>query len=89
LRRLELLHRTDLIRSISRHANVVVAFQNELDVANLEIGGVTELGETTRRRNDLIDKVICYLEDGLQKKVSILLYDQNIKVETEQGLVAD
>lgn len=68
LRRLELLHSPDFVGSISRHANVVVAFQNELDVADLERGGVTELGKTTSARNDLIDEVIRYLKDGLEEQ---------------------
>ena len=89
LRRLELLHRTDFVRSISRHANVVVAFQNELNIAYLEGRGVAQLGETTGARNDLIDEVICYLKDGLERKVSRALYGQNIGAGQKGSLVAD
>ena len=65
LRRLELLHGTDLVGSVAWHTDVVVAFEDELNVANLEGGGVAKLGETAGAGDDLVDEVICDLEDCL------------------------
>jgi len=70
LRRLEFLHRTNLVRSVAWHTDVVVAFKDELDVADLESRGVTELGKTTSARDNLINEVICDLKDGLTRMVS-------------------
>ncbi len=39
LRRLDLLHGAQLIRGVARDADVVVAFEDELQVADLEGGG--------------------------------------------------
>lgn len=63
--RLCFLNRTQLIRSIARNTNVVVALKNELEVAKFESGRLAEFCETAGRDNDLINEVISDLEECL------------------------
>jgi len=65
LRRLDLLHRAQLVRGVARDADVVVAFEDELQVADLEGGGGAQLGELAGGGDDLIDEVVGDLEEGL------------------------
>lgn len=45
LRGLDLLHGAQLVRGVARDADIVVAFEDELQVADLEGGGGAQLGE--------------------------------------------
>lgn len=45
LRGLDLLHGAQLVRGVAGDADVVVAFEDELQVADLEGGGGAQLGE--------------------------------------------
>lgn len=65
LRRLDLLHRAQLVRGVARDADVVVAFEDELQIADLEGGGGAQLGELAGGGDDLIDEVVGDLEEGL------------------------
>jgi len=65
LRRLDLLHGPQLVRGVARDADVVVAFEDELQVADLEGGGGAQLGELAGGGDDLVDEVVGNLEEGL------------------------
>lgn len=55
----------DLVRSIAWDADVVVALQNELDVADVEGRRFAQLAELARGADDGVDEVVCELENGL------------------------
>ena len=71
LSRLRLLYGTQVVSCKARDAHVVVAFQDELDVSNLESGGWAQFGETAGCGDDIVDKVVSHLEDELHQ-VSII-----------------
>lgn len=66
LRRHNLAHSPHLIRRISRNTNVVVALENDLDIADVELWRVAELAKLARVADDVVDEVVSELEDGLQ-----------------------
>ena len=63
--RLDLAHGTDLIGGVARDANVVAALEGQLDVADLEDLAAALLGVLAGCLEDLVDEVVCDLEDGL------------------------
>lgn len=63
----DLPHRAHLIGCITRNANIIAALENVLNVANIQLGAVAELGEFAGIRNDIIYKVIGELQDRLHK----------------------
>lgn len=67
LGRLYLPDGTQLVRRVTRHANVVVALEDKLNVSELEGGGLAELCKTASSYDNLINKVICDLEKSLQE----------------------
>jgi hypothetical protein len=67
LRRNDLAHSSDFIRCVARNANVVIALKYDLDVANVELRRIAELGQFASVANDVVDKVICELKNSLYK----------------------
>lgn len=67
LGRLYLPDGTQLVRCVTRHADVVVALEDKLNVSELEGGGLAELCKTASSYDNLINKVICDLEKSLQE----------------------
>lgn len=59
-------HRADLIAAETRDADVVLAFEDELDVSDFEAGGAAELGELAGAGNEVVDKVIGGIEEDLR-----------------------
>lgn len=66
LSRLGLLDSAQVISGEARDPHVVVALQDELDVADLEGGGGAKLGETTGLGDYVVDEVVGHLEDELE-----------------------
>lgn len=71
LGRLGFLDSAEVVAGEARDAHVVVALQDKLDVTNLERGRRSELGEATGLGDDLVNKVVCHLEDELYRSVSL------------------
>ena len=65
LRGLDLLDGAQLVRGVARDADVVVAFEDQLQVANLEGGRGAQLGELAGGGDDLVDEIVGDLEEGL------------------------
>jgi len=65
LRRLELAHSPDLVGCVAGDADVVVALEDELDVANLERLGAASFGALAGCGDDLVDEFVGYGEDAL------------------------
>lgn len=65
LRRLKLANGTDLIRRIARDTDIVVALEDELDVADLEGLGAAGFGALAGCCDDLVDELVGDGEDGL------------------------
>lgn len=63
--RLNLADGTDLIAGVARDTDVVATLKGELDIADLEDLAATFLGVLAGGLEDLIDEVICDVEDGL------------------------
>jgi hypothetical protein len=61
----DLPHSTHFIRSVARDADVVVALEDELEIANVELGRLAELAEFAGATDDVVDKVVGELEDRL------------------------
>lgn len=66
LRRLDLLDRTCFICRVARDADVVVAFENQLNVAEFEGRRLAEPRHAASTCDNLIDKVVCDLEKSLR-----------------------
>ncbi len=62
---MELADSAGLVRGVARDADVVVALQDQLDVAEFEGGRLAQLGETAGARNDRVDEVVGKLEHCL------------------------
>ncbi len=54
-----------LVERVAGDADVVVALEHRLDVANLERRVRPELGELAGRRDDVVDELVGELEEGL------------------------
>lgn len=67
---LHLAHRTEFVCSIAWDSNVVGAFQNKLDVADLKDLGTTRLGDGTGRVEEVVDERVSHGENGLKELVS-------------------
>lgn len=65
-------------------AHVVVAFEDELDVADLEGGRGAQFGETAGGRDDVVDEVVGHLEDELSI-VSRLTRGKRMRRERKRG----
>ncbi len=65
LGRLELANGTNLIASIARDTDVVVALKDKLDVADLEGLAATCFGALACGVDDLVDEFVCDAENGL------------------------
>jgi len=56
---LELAHGTHLIKAVARDADVVVALEHELHVADVEGGVGADLGQTAGGGQDVVYEVVC------------------------------
>ena len=65
LRRLELANSADLVRGVARDTDVVVALEDELDVADLEGLGAAGFGALAGGGDDLVDELVGDGEDSL------------------------
>ena len=63
---LDSLYGAEFVRRISRNANVVVAFENNLNVAKVESITVTNFGKLAGGGDDVIDEFIGDFEKSLQ-----------------------
>lgn len=64
--RLDLADGADLIAGVAGNADVVATLESELDVADLEDLATALLGVLASGRENLVDEVVCNVEDGLQ-----------------------
>lgn len=65
LGRLRLLHGAQVVSRETRDAHVVVALEHQLDVANLQGGGGTKLGQATSSGDHVVNKVVRHLKNEL------------------------
>ena len=65
LRRLHLLYCPQLIRGIARHADIVVALEDHLQITDFQLGRVPQLCEAAGRDDDVVHEVVGDLEEGL------------------------
>lgn len=65
LGRQKLAHSADLVRGVAGDADVVVALEDELDVADLEGLGAARLGALAGGCDDLVDELVGDGEDAL------------------------
>lgn len=65
LGRLGLLDGAEVIGREAGDTHVVVAFKDELDIAQLEGRGRAQFGETAGLGDDFVDEVVGHLEDEL------------------------
>ena len=63
--RLHLAYGPDLVRCVTRDADIIVALEHELDVADLEGGRVAQLGQLAGRGDDVVGELVGECEDGL------------------------
>ena len=73
----------DLIAAEAGHTDVVLAFEDELDISLFEAGGAAKLGELAGGRDEVIDEIVSYIEEDLHD----CQYDGGgrSKVEVEGG----
>lgn len=64
-RGLDLADSTEFIGRVARHANVVGALKDQLDIANLEDLGATLLGVAAGSMENVIDEAISHVQDAL------------------------
>lgn len=64
-RGLHLLHGAQLVARETGDADVVVALEDELQVADFELGGLAELGELAGGDDDLVDEFVGDGEEDL------------------------
>lgn len=62
----QLPYGADLIGGVSWDADVVVALKDQLDVADIELGRIAELGKLASIGEDSVDEVISKLKDCLR-----------------------
>ena len=67
--RLGTTHSSNLVAAEARDADVVLALEDELEIADVEGGGAAEFGEATRGGDEIVDKVVCDLEEYLMEVV--------------------
>lgn len=65
---LELAHGADLVERVARDADVVVALEDDLDVADVEGRVCADLGQAAGGCDDVVYKVVCEGEDGLWRE---------------------
>lgn len=58
--------RADFVGAEAGDTDVVVSLENELDVTDLECSRATKLGQTTSSSDEIVDEVICNLEEDLE-----------------------
>jgi hypothetical protein len=63
--RYNLLDGAQLVGSVARDPYIVVALQDELNVAHFESRGLAEFGKTAGSDYDLVDEIIGNLEERL------------------------
>lgn len=61
----DLAHGAHFIRCVAGDADVVVALEDELEVADVELGRFAQLAKLACAADDVVDKVVGELEDGL------------------------
>jgi hypothetical protein len=61
----DLAHGTHFVGSVARNADVVVALEDELEIADVKLGRLAQLAELARAADDVVDKVVSELEDRL------------------------
>lgn len=64
-------HRAHLVRRITGDTDVVAALENVLDVANIKLRTIAELGQFAGIGDDVINKVVCELKDRLQSMLAL------------------
>jgi hypothetical protein len=67
---LEFSDGSDLVAGVTWNANIVVAFEDELNIADFECLGASSFGTLASSSNDLVDKLIGYIEDALKSNIS-------------------
>ena len=72
LSRLRFLNGAKVIGGEARDAHVVVALQDELDVAKFEGRGGAEFGQTAGSSDHVVDKVVGHLEDELDLVIGLV-----------------
>jgi hypothetical protein len=65
LRGHNLAHSPHFIRRIAWDTNIVVALEYDLNVADVELRRITELGKLAGVAYDVVDEIVSKLEDGL------------------------
>lgn len=63
--RLDLPHSSNFIRRIPWDTNVVLTFEDELEIANFKRAGAAQLRQSARVRNDVVDEFVGELQYGL------------------------
>lgn len=58
-------HGSDLIGAEAGDADIPLAFEHELDVADFQAGGTPQLGQLAGGRDDVVDEVVGGVEDDL------------------------
>jgi hypothetical protein len=64
-RRHDFAHGAHLVGRVAGDANVVVALEHELDIADVELRRLAQFGQFACGADDVVDKVVGELEDGL------------------------
>jgi len=64
-RRLELAHSSQLIQTVTRDANTVVALEHHLNVLDLQRLALSEFGQLASPRDDVVDEVIGQRQNSL------------------------
>lgn len=73
--RLEFADRANLIERVTGHANIVVALEHNLHVADVEGGVWADLCQAARRCYDVIDEIVGETEDGLGGRLLVFVVD--------------
>lgn len=61
----DLAHGAHFIRSVAWDADVVIALEDELEVADVELRRFAQLAKLAGAADDIVYKIVCELEDGL------------------------
>jgi hypothetical protein len=64
---------THLIRGVTRDTDVVVALEHVLDVADVELGRVAQLGELACTADNVVDKIVGKLENSLYLLMGVFM----------------
>ena len=59
---LNFLHGSELIGGVAGDADVVVTFEDQLQIADFELLGAAKLGETAGCNGDVVDEFVGYVE---------------------------